>query len=126
MQKKVYSWALYDWANSAFATTVMAGFFPIFFKSYWAGDLDPAQSTFAIGSINSFVGLIIAISAPILGALADVGRVKKRSLLFFALIGILSPGFFFFLLSYFPICICDRSFYIFNLLFCFEYTQLAS
>ena len=31
MQKKVYSWALYDWANSAFATTVMAGFFPLFF-----------------------------------------------------------------------------------------------
>ena len=97
LNKKAWSWAFYDWANSGFATTVMAGFFPIFFKSYWACDLDPAQSTFAIGSINSFVGLIIAISAPILGALADVGRVKKRFLLFFALIGILSTGYLFFI-----------------------------
>ena len=97
LNKKAWSWAFYDWANSGFATTVMAGFFPIFFKSYWAVDLDPAQGTFAIGSINSFVGLIIAISAPILGALADVGRVKKRFLLFFALIGILSTGYLFFI-----------------------------
>ena len=80
LNKKAWSWAFYDWANSGFATTVMAGFFPIFFKSYWAGDLDPAQSTFAIGSINSLVGLIIAISAPVLGALADVGRIKKKFL----------------------------------------------
>ena len=97
LNKKAWSWAFYDWANSAFATTVMAGFFPIFFKSYWGGDLDPAQSTFAIGSINSFVGLIIAISAPVLGALADVGRVKKKFLFFFALIGILSTGYLFFI-----------------------------
>ena len=30
-RKTIVSWALYDWANSAFATTVMAGFFPLFF-----------------------------------------------------------------------------------------------
>ena len=36
LTKSAWSWALYDWANSAFATTIMAGFFPIFFKSYWA------------------------------------------------------------------------------------------
>ena len=97
LNKKAWSWAFYDWANSGFATTVMAGFFPIFFKSYWAGDLDPAQSTFAIGSINSLVGLIIAISAPVLGALADVGRIKKRFLFTFALVGILSTGYLFFI-----------------------------
>ena len=34
--KKVWSWAVYDWANSAFITTVMAGFFPIFFEKYWS------------------------------------------------------------------------------------------
>ncbi|HIK71670.1 MAG TPA: MFS transporter [Gammaproteobacteria bacterium] len=97
LNKKAWSWAFYDWANSGFATTVMAGFFPIFFKSYWAGDLDPAQSTFAIGSINSLVGLIIAISAPVLGALADVGSIKKRFLFAFALVGILSTGYLFFI-----------------------------
>ena len=97
LNKKAWSWAFYDWANSGFATTVMAGFFPIFFKTYWAGDMDPAQSTFAIGSINSFVGLLIAISAPVLGALADVGRAKKKFLFFFALIGILATGYLFFI-----------------------------
>ncbi|MGH8203920.1 MAG: MFS transporter, partial [Steroidobacteraceae bacterium] len=35
MRRPVVGWALYDWANSAFATTVMAGFFPVFFKQYW-------------------------------------------------------------------------------------------
>ncbi|HQV31260.1 MAG TPA: MFS transporter, partial [Calditrichia bacterium] len=34
--KTVWGWAFYDWANSAFATTVMAGFFPIFFKNFWS------------------------------------------------------------------------------------------
>ena len=97
LNKKAWSWAFYDWANSAFATTVMAGFFPIFFKSYWATDLDPAQSTFAIGSINSLVGLLIAISAPVLGAIADAGRSKKKFLFFFALVGIFSTGYLFFI-----------------------------
>ncbi len=35
-KKSILSWSFYDWANSAFATTVMAGFFPLFFKGYWA------------------------------------------------------------------------------------------
>jgi UMF1 family MFS transporter len=34
LRKPVFAWAMYDWANSAFATTVMAGFFPVFFKQY--------------------------------------------------------------------------------------------
>ena len=39
-KKAVWGWVLYDWANSAFATTVMAGFFPIFFKNYWNSGVD--------------------------------------------------------------------------------------
>jgi len=38
-RKKIISWALYDCANSAFATTVMAGLFPVFLKEYWGADL---------------------------------------------------------------------------------------
>ena len=81
--KEIISWSLYDWANSTFATTVMAGFFPIFFKSFWAGDLEAAESTFVIGSVNSLIGLLIAISAPILGAIADAGKTKKKFLFWF-------------------------------------------
>ena len=97
LDKSAWSWALYDWANSAFATTVMAGFFPIFFKSYWASDLSDAESTFAIGSVNSLVGLIIAFSAPILGAFADAGESKRKFLFSFALLGIITTGYLFFI-----------------------------
>ena len=97
LNKSVWSWALYDWANSAFATTVMAGLFPIFFKSYWASDLSDAESTFAIGSVNSLVGLLIAFSAPVLGALADAGDLKRKFLISFAFLGIIATGYLFFI-----------------------------
>ena len=97
LNKSAWSWALYDWANSAFATTVMAGFFPIFFKSYWASDLSDAESTFAIGSINSLVGLLIAFSAPILGTFADAGDSKRKFLFSFIFLGIIATGYLFFI-----------------------------
>ena len=97
LNKSAWSWALYDWANSAFATTVMAGFFPIFFKSYWASNLSDAESTFAIGSVNSLVGLLIAFSAPVLGALADAGDSKRKFLFSFAFLGIIATGYLFFI-----------------------------
>ena len=97
LSNQAWRWAFYDWANSAFATTVMAGFFPIFFKAYWASDLPDAERTFIIGSANSLVGLLIAISAPIMGAIADAGNSKKKLLLTFAVLGILATGYLFFI-----------------------------
>ena len=97
LSDQAWRWAFYDWANSAFATTVMAGFFPIFFKGYWANDLTDAESTFVIGSANSIVGLIIALSAPIMGAFADAGNSKKKQLLTFAVLGIMATGYLFFI-----------------------------
>ena len=97
LSDQAWRWAFYDWANSAFATTVMAGFFPIFFKDYWANDLTDAESTFVIGSANSIVGLIIALSAPIMGAFADAGNSKKKQLLTFAVLGIMATGYLFFI-----------------------------
>ncbi len=96
-RKKVISWALYDWANSAFATTVMAGFFPLFFKSFWAADLSPVESTTVIGTTNSLAGLFIVLLAPILGAYSDLGKLKKKFLAFFALLGVLSTGYLYFI-----------------------------
>ena len=95
-KKKVVSWALYDWGNSAFATTVMAGFFPIFFKQYWSAGSPAVESTFRLGAANSTASLIIVVAAPILGAIADKGSAKKRFLLFFAFMGILMTGALFF------------------------------
>jgi len=87
-KKTIFCWSLYDWANSAFATTVMAGFFPIFFKEYWNADVDQTVSTFRLGAANSLAGILVALSAPLLGAIADRGTSKKKFLLFFAYMGV--------------------------------------
>lgn len=94
--KRILSWALYDWANSAFATTVMAGFFPMFFKQYWSVDVDSTGSTFKLGLANSLAGLFVAAAAPVLGAIADRGGVRKRFLVCFAIIGIVMTGSLYF------------------------------
>lgn len=79
---------MYDWANSAFATSVMAGFFPIFFKQYWSAGADPIVSTARLGLANSIAGIVVALIAPILGAIADKGNSKKRFLIYFAYLGV--------------------------------------
>ncbi len=90
--RQVLGWALYDWANSAFATTVMAGFFPVFFKQFWAAGLAATDSTFLLGSANSLASLMIMIAAPLLGAIADRGGAKLRFLAFFAFMGAAMTG----------------------------------
>ena len=94
--KKVISWSLYDWANSAFATSVMAGFFPVFFKQYWSTGVEVTTSTFRLGMANSIASLIVAALAPVLGAIADRGGAKTKFLLFFAAMGIIMTGGMFF------------------------------
>jgi len=88
-KRAVWGWAMYDWANSAFATTVMAGFFPIFFKQYWSHGADVNLSTAQLGFGNSLASLLVALMAPVLGAIADKGSAKKKFLIFFAYLGVL-------------------------------------
>jgi len=95
--RRVLSWAFYDWANSAFATVVMAGFFPVFFKKFWATDLAATDSTFWLGLVNSAASLFIVVSAPLLGAIADQAGAKKRFLIGFTALGVLSCGALFWL-----------------------------
>lgn len=91
-RKSIWSWALYDWANSAFTTTVMAGFFPVFYEQYWSTTSNVNESTFYLGIGNSASSVLIALLAPFLGAIADKGTAKKRFLIFFAFIGIIMTG----------------------------------
>jgi len=65
--------------NSVFAVTVMAGFFPIFFKSYWSQDVAASLTTARLGYAVSFSSLFVALVAPFLGAWSD-GRGNKRLL----------------------------------------------
>jgi len=88
-KKAIWGWALYDWGNSAFATTVMAGFFPVFFKQYWSHGADINMSTAQLGLGNSLASLFVALMAPVLGAIADKGSARKKFLIFFAYLGAL-------------------------------------
>ena len=94
--RPILSWALYDWANSVFATTVIAGFFPVFFKQYWSAGADAVTSTAQLGFANSIGSAFILIAAPILGAIADGGGMRKRFLGAFTGLGVVaSAGLFF-------------------------------
>lgn len=86
-RKRILSWAMYDWANSAFATTVMAGFFPAFFDKFWSAGVDAETSTFRLGVANSVGSLLIVLSAPVLGAIADAGGLRKKLLFTFMILG---------------------------------------
>ena len=83
VRRQVLAWSFYDWANSAFATVVIAGFFPVFFKQFWAADLALTESTRWLGYTSSTASLILVCMAPLLGALADQLGAKKRFLLTF-------------------------------------------
>ena len=83
----VVAWALTDWANSAFATTVMAGFFPVFFKQYWNAGVAATESTFRLGLVSTIASVAVAVLAPMLGALADRGGTRVRMLIAFTLLG---------------------------------------
>jgi len=92
LTRRIYAWALYDWANSAFATTVIAGFFPLFFKQYWSVGVDATISSFRLGVANSVGSLLVLLLAPVLGAIADQGALKKMMLTAFGALGIGATG----------------------------------
>src|SRR5512145_2498984 len=83
----VLAWAFYDWANSAFATTVMAGFFPVFFKQHWNVGVSVTESTFRLGVTSGIASALIAITAPVLGAIADRGGARVRLLMALTVMG---------------------------------------
>ena len=96
LTRPVLGWALYDWANSAFAATVMAGFFPVFFKQYWSAGSESSVSTFRLGLVSGLGSLVIALAAPFLGAMADRGGARVRLLAFFTVIGAAATAGLFF------------------------------
>lgn len=88
--KKQLSWALYDFGNSAFATTMLAAILPIFYSSVAATNIDSTLATSYWGYANSFAVLVVAILAPILGSIADFSAAKKKFLRFFAFMGMIA------------------------------------
>jgi MFS-type transporter involved in bile tolerance (Atg22 family) len=92
-RRRIRSWTLYDWANSAFATTILAAVLPIYYSQVAAATLaSPARATAFWSAGLSASLLLVAASAPILGTVSDIMRGKKRFLALFTGIGVLATG----------------------------------
>jgi MFS-type transporter involved in bile tolerance (Atg22 family) len=92
-RRRVNAWCMYDWANSAFATTILAVVLPIYYSQVAGATLPSAAVATSYWSIGLSVSLfIVAILSPILGTISDVMRGKKRFLSVFATIGIIGTG----------------------------------
>lgn len=76
---------------------MLAGFFPAFYKQYWAAGVDASTSTFHLGLGNSLASAVIVILAPLLGSIADTSATKKRFLAAFALLGIVITAALYFI-----------------------------
>ncbi|MFO0948305.1 MAG: MFS transporter [Planctomycetota bacterium] len=90
------AWAMYDWANSAMMTTIVAAVFPVYFQRVAASGLDPTTAVqhYAVATTVSI--LLVAVLAPLLGAIADALPLKKKLLFLFMSIGVFSTALMFF------------------------------
>jgi UMF1 family MFS transporter len=86
------AWATYDWANSAFMTTIMAAVFPAYFARFAAAELDREVSSQRYSLATTLALAAIAVASPLLGAMADVRASRKRWLIAFAGLGIAATG----------------------------------
>ena len=86
------AWAMYDWANSAFWTTVIAAVFPTYFVSVAASGMEPASATSRLAIASAIAIAIVAIISPILGAIADYAAMKKRLLAAFLAVAVSATG----------------------------------
>ncbi|NPV77737.1 MAG: MFS transporter [Anaerolineae bacterium] len=87
-KRAIRAWTMYDWANSAFATTIMAAVLPVYYSSVAASTLPPNIATAYWGYTTSISALLAALLGPILGAVADFRGSKKTFLTIFMLIGV--------------------------------------
>lgn len=92
-KRRINAWAMYDWANSAFATTILASLLPIYYSTV-AGSTLPSEATAtAYWSLTiSFSLFLLAILSPVLGVISDVMRSKKRFLSIFIGAGVIGTG----------------------------------
>lgn len=96
LRRPVIGWALYDWANSAFSLTVVTAFVPVMLAEYWSDGVDSTVTTFRLGMANGVASLIVALSVPLIGALADRLGNRKGLLVVLAALGIVMTGSLFF------------------------------
>lgn len=96
-RKELRAWAMYDWANSAFTTTIMASVMPIYFHDVAAVNLAEHNRTAYWGYTSGIAMLIIALAAPALGAVADSMGARKKFLKWFIGLGVTSTAAMYFI-----------------------------
>jgi UMF1 family MFS transporter len=92
-KKAINSWVMYDWANSAFVTTVIAAVLPVYYSSVAASNLSPSQATAKWAFTTTIALVIVALLSPILGAMADFSGAKKRYFTYFVILGATGTAF---------------------------------
>lgn len=90
--KETISWAFYDWANTGYAMVVLALIFPRLYKSYYGSALSDGDQTYWFGKTVAIASLLVAIAAPFLGSIGELGGLRKRLLLTFCSIGVLATA----------------------------------
>ncbi len=94
-KRDIRAWTMYDWANSTFATTMMAAVFPVFYATLGATGETGAIMTSRWGFTTAIAALIAAVISPLLGAVADFSGSKKKFLTIFMLLGAVSTALLF-------------------------------
>ncbi|MDQ8161467.1 MAG: MFS transporter [Gemmatimonadota bacterium] len=91
------AWAMYDWAVSAMQTVITTAVFPIYYLQVAGAGRTPEAAAQSLGYANTVAAIVIAVLAPILGAVADFKAAKKRFLVAFMLIGVVATSAMFFI-----------------------------
>jgi UMF1 family MFS transporter len=91
-RRELRAWAMYDWANSAFSSTIITAIFPVYFTSVVGAHLPPGDATRLLARTTTIALAIVAILAPVAGAIADFSPVKKRLLGLFLSVGALASA----------------------------------
>ena len=87
LNRKTIAWALYDWANSSFALSVLAVLFPLVLGNYWSAADAGAAVTARLGWVTFAASAIVCVTAPVFGTIADAGGYRKRFLFVLAVVG---------------------------------------
>jgi MFS transporter, UMF1 family len=90
------AWALYDWANSAFQSTIITAVYPVYYSTVAAADLPGPVATARFATTTTIALTIVACLSPLLGAYADYAGVKKRLMAVFVAIGVTATAAMFY------------------------------
>ena len=91
--KEIKAWISYDLGSSAFATTVLAAFFPIFYNQYWSSNIDSVLSAQYLSWTLVISNLTLLFTAPLIGAITDISRSTKKLFVSMVMISIIGTGF---------------------------------